>query len=386
MLFLPEYVKKILIKLKENGYEGYAVGGCVRDIIMNTKPNDYDVTTNALPEVVEGLFKKTIPTGIKHGTVTVMSEGHPIEVTTFRTEFGYSDSRRPDKVKFVTDIKDDLSRRDFTVNAIAYDENGKFIDPFDGRNDINLKILRAVGEPKKRFQEDALRILRLFRFASQLQFTPESCTLDAALSLSGGLKKISCERIANELIKALCGNEPDALLPLLNCGALEFIGISSSPTLSSLKALPKKDMIRLAAFIILCKGDAQRISKSLKLSNEMRNYIIAQTTLYSEKDISSREELKYAMFRFGDTVVKEHLIIKKVLSGVAFDYTVIDEIKQSKEPYTLSMLAINGKDLLNIGIQGEEIGKTLNYLLEAVISTPPLNTKEKLIEIITKLS
>lgn len=386
MLFLPEYVIKILKKLKENGYKGYAVGGCVRDIIMDKAPNDYDVTTNALPETVETLFEKTIPTGIKHGTVTVISEGQPIEVTTFRTEFGYSDSRRPDKVKFVTDIKDDLSRRDFTVNAIAYDEHGEFIDPFGGKNDIALKTLRAVGEPEKRFEEDALRILRLFRFASQLEFSPEKRTLDASLSLSNGLEKISCERIANELIKALCGNEPDALLPLLNCGALRFIGIPSCPPLSLLKALPKKDTIRLAAFVIISGCDALTICKTLKLSNEMRNYLIAQTALHSEKAISSRAELKNAMFRYGASTVREHLLIKKTLSGNAFDEKIIDEIEQTQEPYTLSMLALNGKDLINFGIRGEKIGKTLEYLLEAVINDPSLNTKDKLNEILSKLS
>lgn len=386
-LFLPEYVKKVLEALEKNGFTGYAVGGCVRDILMGKSPHDYDVTTDALPETVERIFEKTIPTGIKHGTVTVISDGHPIEVTTFRTENGYTDSRRPDSVNFVTDIADDLSRRDFTVNAIAYNDRNGLIDPFGGRADIDAKILKAVGEPERRFQEDALRILRLFRFASQLGFTPESRSLDAALCLSDGLQKISRERISVELIKAVCVGSPDAILPLLKCGALKFLGISAPLSLSALTKLTADENIRLAAFIILCGADAEDLSHELKFSNSRREQLAALCTLHSAPPEVSRPELKRAMCRYGVTAVCEIFRINEALYGAPSTeaLALIEDIIHNGEPYELSSLAVNGKLLSDIGIHGRELGKALSLLLDAVINDPTLNTKEQLLEIAAKL-
>ena len=183
MIKIPKKQEYVLNTLRQNGYEGYIVGGCVRDSLLGLTPNDYDVTTNATPDVVQSLFPKTAPTGIAHGTVTVIIEKEPIEVTTFRSESGYSDSRHPDVTRFETDIKYDLSRRDFTVNAMAYNNEKGLIDLYGGSQDLKNKFLRAVGNPQKRFGEDALRILRLFRFASQLGFTIEKETLNAAKEL-----------------------------------------------------------------------------------------------------------------------------------------------------------------------------------------------------------
>ena len=191
MLSIPENAARVIDRLTQNGYEAYIVGGCVRDSLLGLTVSDFDITTSAKPEKVIELFEKTVPTGIKHGTVTVMIGNEPIEVTTFRTEGVYNDSRHPEDVEFVSDIREDLSRRDFTVNAIAYNEKTGIVDLFGGMSDLENKILRAVGDPEKRFREDALRILRLFRFASQLGFEIEENTLNSALSLKDGLENIS---------------------------------------------------------------------------------------------------------------------------------------------------------------------------------------------------
>ena len=222
MLKIPEKIKFVLRTLTQNGYEAYIVGGCVRDSLLGITPSDYDVTTSAKPEEILGLFDKTVPTGLKHGTVTVIIENEPIEVTTFRTEGEYKDFRHPQNVEFVTDLREDLSRRDFTVNAVAYNETVGLVDLFGGLSDLENKILRSVGDSDKRFKEDALRILRLFRFASQLEFTPEEKTLKSALKLQNGLKNISKERIFSEIVKAVNGKNPKAILPLINSGGLEF--------------------------------------------------------------------------------------------------------------------------------------------------------------------
>ena len=179
MLFIPPEIEFIIDRLENNGFEAYLVGGCVRDMLMGIPPHDYDITTSAEPEITLSLFPKTVPTGIKHGTVTVLNKGFAAEVTTYRSDGEYGDHRRPESVTFVKSLKEDLARRDFTVNAIAYNENEGIKDFFGGKEDINNKILRAVGNPEKRFTEDALRILRLFRFASILGFTPEKGKLSA---------------------------------------------------------------------------------------------------------------------------------------------------------------------------------------------------------------
>ena len=183
---IPSYVKVIMNRIDGAGYEAFAVGGSLRDILLGKEPHDWDVTTSALPEEAMALFPDmhVIPTGIKHGTVTVVSSGFPIEITTYRVDGDYTDSRRPDKVQFTRNIEDDLSRRDFTVNALAYNEKRGLVDLFDGKNDLENKILRAVGDPEKRFTEDALRIMRAFRFSAQLGFDIEESTLAAAKKLA----------------------------------------------------------------------------------------------------------------------------------------------------------------------------------------------------------
>ena len=200
---LPDYVSSAINRLKNAGYEAYAVGGCIRDAIMRKEPHDYDICTDAEPQEIKRIFTDsiTVDTGIKHGTVTVISEGRSIEITAFRSESSYSDGRHPDSVSFTKNLFDDLARRDFTVNALAYSDETGMIDVFGGAKDISDKMIRCIGEPKKRFGEDYLRILRAIRFSSVLGFEIEPNTSDAMLDMRENLKRIAPERIAAELKK-----------------------------------------------------------------------------------------------------------------------------------------------------------------------------------------
>ena len=250
MITLPENIKYVINTLENKGFKAYIVGGCVRDFLLNKTPTDYDITTSATPEEIIKLFPKTIPTGIKHGTVTVIINNENIEVTTFRSDGAYSDNRHPENVQFVTDIKFDLSRRDFTVNAMSYNETDGLIDFFGGKDDIKMKILKAVGEPEKRFSEDALRILRLFRFSSVLGFEMEKETLFWAKKLSVNLEKISKERIFIELKKAIMGDYCENLTELILCGGLKFLGVNNVPNFNILKKCKNNESLCLFSIYV----------------------------------------------------------------------------------------------------------------------------------------
>ena len=210
-IILPDFIKKCIKNLNNNGFSAFVVGGAIRDLIMNKTPHDFDIATNAPAQTVMKIFKNSIPTGLKHGTVTVIIDGNSIEITTFRTESNYFDNRHPEQIKFVDDICSDLSRRDFTVNAIAYNEKDGIIDEFGGIDDIKNKIIRTVGNPELRFKEDALRILRCFRFAAQLNFTIEQNKQKCAEILTDSLFNISYERIFIELKKTFISKNPSKL-------------------------------------------------------------------------------------------------------------------------------------------------------------------------------
>ena len=387
IIILPEEVKNILSVLCDNGFKAYIVGGCVRDILMKKTPHDYDIATSASPEQIKSLFNKTADTGIKHGTVTVIENGIPFEVTTFRTESGYSDLRRPDKVYFVKDIKEDLSRRDFTMNAIACSLNGEIADPFGGQNDIKNKIIKTVGNPNKRFSEDALRILRLFRFSSALDFLPEKNTLNAALELSNELKKISTERIVSELKKTVCSDFPENSEPLLNIKALSFLGIENCPRLNMLKLLRNNPELRMFAFLKESSQNAAQTAKNLKLSRKETDKI--SDLLYIEKNLKSENKIN----------IKE--IMSKLKNPETFDdyadyakfFTDFNgeklkadylEIIKNKEPYKISDLAVDGSVISAFGISGKEVGAELERLLKIVIVNPEQNKKELLLKMINK--
>ncbi len=372
---LNESVLKVINTIEKAGGEAYIVGGCVRDMLLSRTPGDFDITTSLPPEKIITLFKKTVATGLKHGTVTVIINRENIEVTTYRTEGVYSDSRHPNEVHFVRSLTEDLSRRDFTVNAIAYNPKNGIVDKFGGIEDLNSRLLRTVGYPTKRFSEDALRIMRLFRFACQLDFSIDKETERAALSLSGELKNISRERIAAELFKALVSPHPERLSALTETGALTFCGIEKGSVSSDIASLPLDRDIRFYRFISDLKGNHIAVCKELKTDKALQCFCseVAEILPLVPRNIP---DCKRALKNYSQKAVYSAL----VLAGG--DTGLISRIEESKEPYRIKDLCISGEDLKEMGITGKAVGRSLERLLEAVIEHPELNTKESLSELL----
>lgn len=385
MFLLPENITKIIEKLEASGFEGYIVGGCVRDMLLGLKPYDFDITTSATPEEIIALFPKTVPTGIKHGTVTVLIDSLSAEVTTFRTEGGYRDHRRPDEVHFVRSVEEDLSRRDFTVNAMVYSPKRGIFDPFGGRLDLEAKLLRAVGDPETRFNEDALRILRLFRFSSTLGFSIEENTLAAALKCAPLLEGISRERIFAELQKAVCGKNTAALDPLCQIGALFFLGVTTAPDFKALDRLPPKPFLRLFAFLYLSKADTAKALKELKASNALCSYSAKLCSLFSLSFPETSADIKRFLAKTDKETVEDYFHLSNALGkDTAKALIMLNEILDRREPYLISHLEIDGERLKELGFKGHEIGKILQSLSELVIEQPQLNKEELLIKEISR--
>ena len=387
MPYIPTSVNNIIKTLEKSGFEAYIVGGCVRDLLLGVAPSDYDITTNALPQQIKSIFKKTVDTGLKHGTVTVIDkDGTPFEITTYRTEDGYDDMRHPKNVTFVSDIKEDLSRRDFTVNAMAYNNTAGLVDFFSGQNDLKSGILRAVGNPYKRFTEDALRILRLFRFSGTLGFKIEKNTLRAALKLCKNLEKISAERVFSEIRKAVLGDNPNALTQLINKGGLKAFGINKCKNLKNLSKLQKKETLRFFAFLNLSNCDKMLVIKNLKLPNKFKSYFnTAESIMFLNKK-SRDTELKLALSLAEPEMIFDIIDYKTFIlkEDISFLKQRIDKIIKSAQPYKISHLKINGDDLKRLGIKEKDIGKTLNRLCEIVRESPEKNNKKYLTDIINK--
>ena len=376
MLKIPQKTEYVINTLLSAGFEAYIVGGCVRDMLLGKTPNDFDITTSAEPDEIIALFPKTVPTGIKHGTVTVIVDSEPIEVTTFRTEGEYTDCRRPDKVTFVKSLEEDLARRDFTVNAMAYNKKSGLMDYFSGQKDLENKVLRAVGQAELRFQEDALRILRLFRFASVLDFNIEPNTLKAALNKAENLKNISVERIAVELKKAVIGKNLKQMSPLINSGSLEFIGFKNSPDFFILQQLPLKQSLRLFAFLYFSGCDVAKTLDLLKESNENKNYCKTLTLLMQYKIPDNKTDLKQLLSFASKEMIEDWLTIKNTMGyNTAKILNLLEEIIKNNEPYLISHLKISGDYLKKIGISGKEIGTVLENLRQLVIRCPEKNNK-----------
>lgn len=380
MLYIPKEIQFIIDTLVKNGFEAYLVGGCVRDMLMDIPPHDYDITTSAPPEAILTLFEKTVPTGIKHGTVTVINGGIAAEVTTYRADGDYADHRRPMSVTFVKSLKEDLARRDFTVNAIAYNKDEGIKDFFGGTEDINNKILRAVGEPEKRFTEDSLRILRLFRFASVLEFTPENETLNAALKCAPLLESISAERISSELRRAVNGKKPMSLKPLTDIKGLRFIGIKN-PDYSKIVPL-QGEGLALFGFLYSATDDLMSALNFLKPSNKEKKLYQNILTLLSLPFPQSKPEIKEMLFKTDPNSVEKYLYFKKHYFGAHTEnaHNLLREITENGEPYRISDLKIGGKNLINMGVSGEKIGETLEYLRELVVRNPEQNRKSILLQ------
>lgn len=368
------------------GYEAFCVGGAVRDMISGLKkPDDFDLAVSCPPEVTESLFPHTIPTGIKHGTVTVISDGIPVEVTTYRTDGGYTDSRHPDSVTFVCDIREDLARRDFTVNAIAYNDDAGVFDPFGGQNDLNDRILRTVGEPDRRFGEDALRIMRLYRFASQLDFAIEKETSESAVRNLPLLKNVSGERIFTELKKMLSGRALLSARGFFLSGGLAPFGIGECD-ITPLCRLPEDYNVRLAGLIFISCADPETVSAALKSDSKTRKLISSLKTMLENEVPCDKTAVKTLLSRYGAETFEKFMPLAEVFlkadAGVL--KSLLSEIETNDEPYTVDRLALKGGDLLALGLKGEQVGEALHKLLSFVIEDPAKNTRETLINLITK--
>lgn len=431
MIRMSTGAKKVLNMLRLAGYEAYAVGGCVRDMAMNKTASDFDITTNALPHETKSVFSKEriIETGIKHGTITVIIDGESVEVTTYRIDGKYSDSRHPESVLFTSDLKSDLSRRDFTMNALVYNDMEGMLDFFNGIEDIENKIIRAIGDPEKRFAEDALRIMRAIRFSSTLGFKIEEKTKEAMVKCKHLLKNISVERIAIELNKLLLGDnvtqvilENHEILGELCPELLKMKGFKQyndwhvydvlEHTAIAVGAAPKKLSSRLA-MLFHDTGKVHTFTRDTMgvghfYGHGEKSAEIVKEFLEKYKYDNATSELVYKLVKIHDLYTEENeVLIKKRLNRIGkelflelikiqradntaqnpsrskkeyFDRleSMVKDIA-SRECFTLSGLNINGNDLIACGIKGRAIGNTLNILLQEVIENKLKNEKNALV-------
>lgn len=379
----PEYIDSIINRLEAHGERAYVVGGSLRDMLLGIPPHDYDLATSALPEKTVAFFSdmRVIETGLKHGTVTVIADGYPVEITTFRVDGEYTDSRHPDTVCFTDDITLDLSRRDFTVNAMAYNARTGLIDPFGGREDIERKILRAVGDPQKRFTEDALRIMRAFRFSAQLGFEIDEKTLEGAVAVSDGLAHIARERTAGEFLRLINSPQPEeALLLMKKNGILPYVlgeYLPSDGIISVLHKMPPTDTARLGLLLSETDADtARRILGSLRLSNRQKTGALA-TRRGAEYSVTDETDARRLIAVTGIYAPDAALVSELVDISPVGTYKLT--VRQQDTPCNIRDLKINGKDISNMGGSGKEIGNTLSELLRRVIDDPSLNERETLL-------
>ena len=366
---LPPGALEVLRRLNAAGYQAYAVGGCVRDLARGVPPHDYDICTSALPAQTERCFagERVVETGIKHGTVTVLMAGEPYEITTFRTDGDYLDGRHPQSVAFTDSLTEDLRRRDFTINAMAYHPDIGLRDPFDGQADIARRMIRCVGDAGARFTEDALRILRALRFAAELGFDIAPDTARAMRELSGRLALISRERIAAELLRALNGINTVPVLQAFDTVLLaalpDYPAAALPEALHALAILPRGDIVlRLAALLTPCGAAGARVLASLKPSRALSSQVLALTAAAGE-DIS-RAELPLWLARLGETQLRRLL----TLQGRDDLLSCLPALLAQRLPLTLGDLAINGRDLTAAGLPaGAELGRTLNALHRRVL-------------------
>lgn len=432
---LPEYVKFVLEQLENAGFEAYAVGGCVRNPLMGIEASDYDVTTSALPEEIKTVFSdmRIIETGIKHGTVTVMSRNDTVEITTYRTDGEYTDRRHPESVEFTHSIEEDLSRRDFTVNAVAYSDKRGIVDLFGGVGDIENKILRCVGKAEKRFEEDALRIMRGLRFMSVYGLTPDEDTAAALHSKKELLKDISAERINSELCKMICGNGEylaevmrqyyDVLAVIIPeikdcCGFQQRTHYHDRDvwehTIGTVCAVPPVLRLRLAMLFhdlgkpscykfyegeghfkghgIISASICQRVMSELKFDSEISKKVLF---LVERHDMEMKNEpsvIKKQLRRFGEEgyfdLLEVHIADDSAKAAEARGR--IETYRQAGEAakkiirenqcFSLKNLALNGNDIMELGYSGKEVGNALEFLLNSVIEGKCDNDSEKLKE------
>ncbi|MCR5485797.1 MAG: CCA tRNA nucleotidyltransferase [Clostridiales bacterium] len=391
-MYLPDEIKTIMSSLSDGGFENYVVGGCVRDHLMGNTPNDYDMTTNALPEQVKDCLGeyRIIDTGIKHGTVTVIINGMPVEITTFRTDGDYKDNRHPDSVSFTGNIKDDLSRRDFTVNAVAYAPQTGFVDLFGGRDDIEKKLIRCVGDPDKRFNEDGLRILRAMRFASQLGFIIEPETSKSIHKNRELLKNISSERILSELYKLLCGEGASYIISDYADVIKIFIPSLSTDerfyeTVKGINRLPADKILRTS---LLFDGmSKEHCTEALRFLRADKKTIKAVSELSEIRDAdvgTTRQEIRRFVSDNSFTAL-ERLIALRRAKGTEPQKTdlaekLMEEVRADGDCVSLADLKINGRDIKKLGeSDGVRIGEIIERIYGLVLDGSLKNEREILI-------
>lgn len=391
---IPENVMTALGILTKNGYSAYAVGGCVRDSLLGNKPDDWDICTSALPEQTAECFAdyRVIPTGVKHGTITAIVE-KPLEITTFRIDGDYLDNRRPNEVLFTRKLEDDLCRRDFTVNAMALSADGEITDLYGGQKDLEAKLIRCVGCAEKRFEEDALRIMRALRFASVLGFEIERETAHAIRSKKHLLKNIAAERIVKEFTKLLCGNCTQILREYAEVIKIFLpLGDFDEDTLDFIESSPKNPLLRLS--VLLAKSiseETEKMLRELKYDNRTIKHVTLMLSAKEIKLTDSRPQVKRLINRFGEDAVSVadfHLYTGKITPELHKSITeTADSIIANGECCTLSKLAVKGSDIDALGIFPQNrIGKVLHTLLEKVIDGDCENDKDSLLKIAKKLN
>jgi tRNA nucleotidyltransferase (CCA-adding enzyme) len=432
---LNDDVSYILDTLNKSGFEAFIVGGCVRDSLLKRNLKDWDITTSALPEETIKLFEKTIPTGIKHGTITVVLNKENYEVTTYRIDGEYSDNRHPDEVVFTRSLKEDLSRRDFTINSLSYNETEGLIDMFNGMEDINNKLIKCVGEPDKRFNEDALRMLRAVRFACQLQFNIEKDTYAAICRNYTLIKNVSSERIRDELNKILMSPVPSRGIRMLQeSSLLKYIIPELNESVGFDQRNPHHDKNVFDHIMAVLDNSTEslavRLGALLHDIGKPRTFTIDKKGIghfYGHNIVSAEmSEVILKRLRYDNATIKKVLIIitehmsaynnmknktlKKFINRVGvenledlFELQIADskghkkdadyspilkrredvkKILENGEPFTVSQLKITGDDLIKLGYKpGKEIGFVLKELLEKVMERPELNTRERLLDI-----
>lgn len=438
---IPEKVAQILQKLHNNGYEAYAVGGCVRDSLLGREPNDWDVTTSASPQQVKALFPRTIDTGIQHGTVTVMDGKDGFEVTTYRIDGAYEDCRHPKEVTFTSNLTEDLKRRDFTINALAYSHETGIVDEFGGMEDLKNGVIRCVGNPMDRFAEDALRMMRAVRFAAQLGFELNEEVKEAIREMADALDMVSAERIQTELVKLMVSPHPHWFRLAYECGITsvimpEFDRImvqrqngphhaysTGGHTLLALQNIPADRVLRLTMlFHDMGKPDAytvdengkdhfrghaaysekvaRRIMKRLKFDNDTLNNVCTLVKNHSWYPELSGKGVRRCAYQIGGAELFEQFLKVKRADILAQNPDVIEQklhyldevnhiwsdIRLHGDCLSLKQLAVTGKDLIAQGMEpGPGLGIILQRMLEDVLEYPEHNTREYLMELLETL-
>ena len=383
---LPEVFTQalpVLNEINKNGFEAYFVGGCVRDLILGRHIHDVDIATSAYPEEIKNIFKKTIDTGIQHGTVTVLNNGESYEITTFRTESGYQDYRRPDHVTFVQNLSEDLKRRDFTINALAMDVEGNVIDHFDGLNDLKQQIIKAVGKAENRFHEDALRMMRAVRFMSQLEFKLDPLTRQAIDDNHELLAKISVERIRDEFVKMGIGpGSREAFQVFLDSGLSEEVpGFAEKKEalaiFPKLNFAPSTEANLWALMIILLKIPNNQIAHFMRMwknSNALERQV-ANTVEFFDL-ISAQDPNNYDLFKVDLATIASAIDLAHILGQPINGQALIDRyealpIKENRD------LVINGSFLLKNGIPaGPQVGEILNKIIEKIVEGELVNDQK----------